>query len=149
MRTFSKAYGLASARVGYSLASAEITAGFFKGLLPFHVNMLSLVAAETVLEMKGEFAANIAQTVAERQRLAVELGSLPGIAVYPSSTNFLLFKTDLAAEIFTGLAGAGICIRDFSKAPSLDGCIRVTVGTPAENDALLAAVRQIILNHGR
>jgi histidinol-phosphate aminotransferase len=142
MRTFSKAYGLASARVGYALASKEITAALSKVLLPFHVNMLSLVAAETVYECKAEFTANIAQIVSERERLTSMLVKVPGFVVYPSRTNFLLFKTDLAEELAFSLAAQGICIRDFSKAPGLKGCLRVSIGTLAENNAFMAAVLQ-------
>ncbi|MDR3566129.1 MAG: histidinol-phosphate transaminase [Negativicutes bacterium] len=140
-RTFSKAYGLASARVGYALASVEITAALSKVLLPFNINMLSLTAASVVFAARDQFAGPIARTVAERESLAKALAILPGFQVYPSATNFLLIKTAAAPELAAGLAAKGICIRDFSKAPGLEGCLRVTVGTAAENDAFLAAVR--------
>jgi histidinol-phosphate aminotransferase len=144
MRTFSKAYGMASARVGYAVASKEITAEFGKAILPYNTNMLSLVAAETVYELKREFTANIAKIVAERGRLAQALSELPGVVVFPSVTNFLLFKTDRSGELTANLAAKSISIRNFSKAPGLEGCLRVTVGTPAENDSFLAVVRQCL-----
>jgi len=140
-RTFSKAYGLASARVGYGLASREITAALAKVLLPFNINMLSLVAAATVFELRDEFAASITATVAERQRLAAALQGFSGFQVFPSQTNFLLVRTTAAGDLAAGLAAAGICIRDFSKAPGLENCLRITVGTETENDAVLAVIR--------
>lgn len=143
-RTFSKAYGLASARVGYALASKEIMTALSKVLLPFHINMMSLVAAETVYEARAQFAQVIASTVAERERLAAELGKIAGFRVYPSQTNFLLVKTGMAAELTAKLAARGICIRDFSNAPGLENCLRITVGTVAENDTFLKAVRESV-----
>jgi histidinol-phosphate aminotransferase len=140
-RTFSKAYGLASARVGYALADREITAALGKVLLPFNINMLSLAAAATVYELKGEFDACIAETVAERQRLAAALQELPGFQVFPSQTNFLLIRPAAAGKLAAALAAAGICIRDFSKAPGLENCLRITVGTAAENAAVLTTIR--------
>jgi histidinol-phosphate aminotransferase len=139
-RTFSKAYGLASARMGYALAGREITAALGKVLLPFNINMLSLTAAATVYEARTEFADSIAQTVAERERLAKALRELPDFEVFPSETNFLLIRTAAAGQLAAALAAAGICIRDFSKAHGLENCLRITVGTAAENAALLAAI---------
>jgi histidinol-phosphate aminotransferase len=144
-RTFSKAYGLASARVGYALASQKIISSLSKVLLPFNINLLSLVTAETVYEAREEFTPLIASTVAERERLAAELGKIAGITVYPSQTNFLLVKAAQADAINFGLVSRGICIRDFSKSHHLEGCLRITVGTAAENDALLTAVRESVL----
>jgi histidinol-phosphate aminotransferase len=144
-RTFSKAYGLASARVGYVLASKEIVNSLSKVLLPFNINLLSLVAAETVFDAREEFAPLIARTVAQRERLAVELSKIEGITVYPSKTNFLLIKTGQSDVITSSLAARGICIRNFSKSHGLEGCLRITVGTAAENDVLLTAVRESVL----
>lgn len=141
-RTFSKAYGLAAARVGYALAGEAIMASLNKVLLPYHVNAFSLTAAAVAWEMKGEFAPGIARTMAERERLAVALRGLPGIEVFPSATNFLLVRLAKASELGRFLAARGIGIRDFSASPSLAGCLRVTVGTAAENDAFLAAARE-------
>lgn len=141
-RTFSKAYGLASARMGYALASREITAALGKVLLPYNIGMLSLVAAETVYEFRAEFAASIAATLAERERLAKAFRQWPDFEVFPSATNFLLVRTAAAGELATSLAAAGICIRDFSRAPGLENCLRITVGTAAENDTLLAVIRK-------
>jgi len=141
MRTFSKAYGLASARVGYAVANQEIAAAMGKFLLSFNISTLSLIAADTVYENKIEFKKSISETVAERERLRSELMSIPGIYVFPSAANFLLVRVKEAAALVTALLASSICVRDF-RIPRLEGCIRVTVGTTAENDALLAVVRK-------
>jgi len=140
LRTFSKAYGLAAARVGYALAAKEIVDLVDKALTPFYVNNLSLTAAATVFEMRDEFAADIAETVAERERIEGGLSKIPGISVVPSQTNFVLFKCAEAAKLNSFLMAKSIAIRNLDGAPGLTSCLRVTVGTPAENDAFLAAV---------
>ena len=143
-RTFSKAYGLAAARVGYMLAAADMTAAVGKVMLPYHVNALSLAAAETVYVMRGELADSITATVAERDRLAAALSVLPEMTVYPSQANFLLVKTPQARRLVAHLAANGIGIRDFSTAPGLENCLRITVGTSAENDTLLKCVAEFV-----
>ncbi len=144
-RTFSKAYGLAAARVGYAVADREIIAAIGKVLLPYHLNAFSLAAAAVAWEMKGEFAPGIARTVAERERMAAALRELPHIEVFPSATNFLLVRSDRAKELAEYLASQGIGVRDFSASPALRGCLRVTVGTAAENDAFLAAAGKFVV----
>lgn len=140
-RTFSKAYGLAGARVGYMLACADLVSTVGRAMMPYHVNSLSLTAAEVVYQMRDEFTAGIRQVVAERKRIAGFLAEVPGITVYPSETNFLLIKVDDAQALSGYLAERGIGVRIFNTAPGLIGCMRVTVGTPVENDAFLQAVK--------
>ena len=142
VRTFSKAYGLAGGRVGYAIMAKEIAQMVGKVLLPYHVNVMSLAAAETVYDMYAEFGPGLARTVAERERLTAGLGGIRGVTVFPSATNFLLFRTDQAANLVIALEANGIGIRDFSNSPGLAGCLRVTVGTPNENTAFLAAVQE-------
>lgn len=140
VRTFSKAYGLAAARVGYMLAESEITSAVAKTLLPYHVNAFSLVTAETVYALRGEFTADIEFTKSERNRLTQALSAFSGLIVYPSETNFLLVKLLKAKELAKFLAAQGIGIRDFSSAPGLIDCLRISIGTSQENDAILAAI---------
>lgn len=141
VRTFSKAYGLAAARVGYALAGEALIALVNKVLLPYHMNALSLAAAEAAWELRTEFAPGIAATAVERERLAAALAAA-GVEVFPSATNFLLFRTAQAKELAAFLATRGIGVRDFSAAAGLTGCLRVTVGTAAENEAFLAGVKK-------
>ncbi|MGI6092562.1 MAG: histidinol-phosphate transaminase [Veillonellaceae bacterium] len=140
-RTFSKAYGLASARVGYMLASPELTAAVGKVMMPYHVNALSLAAAEVVYQMRDEFSTGIQQTITERNRMAEALQAVPGIDVYPSEANFILIRTCRAKELNSYLADKGIGVRDFSSSAELADCIRISVGTPVENDILIKTVK--------
>lgn len=139
-RTFSKAYGLAAARVGYVLANANIIAMLGRVLMPYHVNALSLVTAEVLYQMRDELMPGLEQIIAERQRIAGSLEEIPGIKVYPSETNFILIKTAKSKELSACLSSKSIGIRDFSAAPGLLNCIRLTVGTPLENDDVLKAI---------
>ncbi len=143
VRTFSKAYGLAAARAGYLAASAAVSAAIGKVLLPYHLNALSLTAATTVLEYQDEFLPGIDRIIRERRRLAARLAELPGLTVYPSETNFLLIKMEQAVQAAARLAAAGIGIRDFSRSPGLTDCLRISIGSPAENDAVFHVLETI------
>jgi histidinol-phosphate aminotransferase len=146
-RTFSKAMGMAGLRFGYALAHPAIAREIAKAKLPYNVNALTLAAAELALEQRERFEARIRQIVAERERLFHRLVALRGVEVFPSSANFLLLRfRDLSPEaVFTRLLDeAGILVRDVSRGPGLAGCLRITVGTPADNDAVLAALVRIL-----
>lgn len=140
VRTFSKAYGLAGARLGYLIASPAISAMVAKVQLPYQINSLSLAAGQTVLEHLPEFTAEIRTIVQERDRLAQALNKVEGLTVMPSAANFLLVKTDNAARIATMLTQQGIRIRDFSNATGLTNCLRITIGTVNENQQVLVAL---------
>jgi len=140
-RTFSKAYGLAAARVGYVLANAGIISMLERVLMPYHINSLSLATAEILFQMRDEFMPGLEQIITERQRLAGSLEGIAGIKVYPSETNFILIKTAQSKELNAHLSEKNIGIRNFDAAPGLTNCIRITVGTPLENDNLLENIR--------
>lgn len=139
-RTFSKAYGLAAARVGYVLATTSIIAMLERVLMPYHINALSLATAEILYQMRDEFMPGLEQMIAERIRLAGSLETIAGIKVYPSETNFILIKTGQGKKLGAYLLEKNIGVRDFSAAPGLINCIRLTIGTPLENDQLLKAI---------
>lgn len=144
-RTFSKAYGLASARVGYMLGDAELVRSVGKMLMPYHVNALSLVAAETVFQMRDELVPYIKQIIAEREALSQQLRKLPDVTVYPSKANFILIRLDNAGALAQYLAKQrSLSVRDFSAAPGLQDCLRVTVGTPVENTTFVQAVEDFL-----
>lgn len=147
-RTFSKAYGLAAARVGYVLANADIIAMLDRVLMPYHINSLSLATTEILYQMRDEFMPGLEQIIAERKRLAAALEAIAGIKVYPSETNFILIKTPQSKQLSDYLFAKNIGIRDFSAVPGLINCIRFTVGTPLENDDLLKAI-QAFMKEGR
>ncbi len=140
-RTFSKAYGLASIRCGYLLGDASVISMVSKTYMPYHMNMLTLVTADTVFQMRDEYVPRIQQMIAERNRMSEQYASLPGFQVYPSQTNFILVRYPLAEELNEALAAQGIGLRCFGSAAGLENCLRISMGTREENDAVFAAVK--------
>jgi histidinol-phosphate aminotransferase len=87
--------------------------------------------------------ARVDALITERHRLASALTRLPDLTVYPSGANFVLVRVDGDAHaLWQRLVDRGVLVRDFSAAPRLEGCLRITVGTPTEDDALLDALRE-------
>ena len=144
-RTFSKAYGLAGARVGYMIANPEVTKMINKTFMPYHMNTLSLVTADIVYQMRDEFIPRIQMTIAERQRMIGRLQSLRDVEVFPSNTNFILIRLEKADELNKYLENLGIGIRFFSPtAPGLKNCLRISIGTRTENDEVFAAIKNFL-----
>ena len=143
-RTFSKAYGLAGARVGYMIADRDVTRMIEKTFMPYHMNVLSLVTADIVYQMRDEFVPRIQMMVAERKRMTERLKALDGLKVYPSSTNFVLMKYDRASELIKRLEELDIGVRYFVGNARLENCVRISMGTRAENDELFDAIEKFI-----
>ena len=143
VKTFSKAFRLAGARVGYALADSGIISGLEKVKLPYNLNALSQVAAAIVWKKRSAILGVVDEIVAERERVAKILTAMDGATPYPSRANFILFKTAKDAKgIYRRLVTAGVRIRDFSSVPLLVNCLRVTIGTPAENNVFLDVLRE-------
>jgi len=141
-RTFSKAMGMAGLRVGYLLAHPDLAAQISKAKLPYNVNQFSLTAAEVALDNISRFRSPIQAVIKERDRLATELDRMPGLKVHPTKSNFFLIEVPVAPHlIFDSLYRQGILIRDVSSYPMLSKCLRISVGTPDENNRLLSALR--------
>ena len=143
-RTFSKAYGLAGCRCGYMLASAAITNMVSKSFMPYHMNTLTLVTADTVFQMRDEFVPRIQMAIAERSRMEKLYSELQGFKVFPSNTNFVFLKYDKATELNADLVEQGIGIRSFGKAPLLENCLRISMGNREENDAVYKAIKNFV-----
>jgi histidinol-phosphate aminotransferase len=143
-RTFSKAFGLASARVGYMLADEALTAVVNRVLMPYHVNALSLAVAEVVYQMRDEFAPLISQIVAERDRLIRILKAIPELTVFDSNTNFLLIKSAKTEKILKLLEQRGVGVRAFGGNPHLQNCIRITIGSPRENEKMVQCITEAV-----
>jgi histidinol-phosphate aminotransferase len=145
LRTFSKAFGLAAWRVGYLLARQELVREIGKALLPYNVNIFSQTVAEIALEnYESERRAQVSTILNERARVFDEIGRVKGLAAIPSEANFLLVKSEKPpAEIFAETLRRGVLIRDVSAYPLLSQYFRVSIGTPAENDKLLEALREV------
>ncbi|MCA1635393.1 MAG: histidinol-phosphate transaminase [Acidobacteria bacterium] len=145
-RTFSKAMALAALRVGYLLAAPELAREVGKALLPYNLNAFSQTAAEVSVEMyDGELAPVVRHIVAERERLFEELRRVPGLAPVASRANFMVVRSTVEPKrVFDELLRRDILIRDVSGYPMLADYFRVSVGTPRENDLLIAGLKEIL-----
>ncbi len=144
LRTFSKAFGLGGLRLGYGLMQEKLATQIQKTLLPFSVSIFLLISAKVILERSESIAANTKFLVAERERVFTRLAALSGVQAFPSHTNFILFRVSDAAYLYNALLKKGILIRRQDHLPKLSGCLRVSMGTQAENDAFLEATESIL-----
>lgn len=143
LRTLSKAYALAGARVGTLIAHAEIVALLRRIQAPYPLPSACVDAALAALTPAAieQSQVRIELLLRERGRLTHALPMAAGVAaIYPSAANFLCVRFEDAAQAYTRLLDLGIVVRDVSRYSGLDNCLRITVGTPAENTALLAAL---------
>ncbi|HEX3392988.1 MAG TPA: histidinol-phosphate transaminase [Acidimicrobiales bacterium] len=144
VRTFSKTWALAGLRLGYCVAPAEVVAALDAVTLPYHLDAATQAGGRLALGFRVEMEARVATLVAERDRLAAALGELP-VDTWPSGANFILFRPRLraGAAVWADLVERSVLVRDCSTWPGLEGCLRVTVGTPEEDDAFLTALAQV------
>ncbi len=144
-RTFSKAFALAGFRIGFGLMDKNLATEIQKCLLPFNIDIPSIIALETILDNQELVKNRADQIINERDRLIQELNNIEGIEAHESRSNFFLVKTKLGVgKTFNYLAGKGILIRDVSSYPGLGSYIRITVGKPEENDTLIRAFREML-----
>jgi histidinol-phosphate aminotransferase len=151
LRTFSKWAALAGLRVGYGVMHEQLAAQLWKIKQPYNVNVAALVAAEASLDDVDWLMANVARLTAERDRMQHELAQLPGLSPYPSAANFILCRVSAAdghhAEKARGirdeLRKRGVLIRYYPR-PDLRECVRFTIGTPTQNEIVLAELRTIL-----
>lgn len=142
-RTFSKTWSMAGARLGYLVGPAQVVAALQRVALPYHLDAFKQAAGRVALAYTGEMEQRVALIVRERQRVLAALGRLP-VEAWPSQANFILFRPEhrKGSDVWQGLLDRGVLIRDTSSWPGLSGCLRVTVGTTAENDSFLAALER-------
>lgn len=143
--TFSKAWGLAALRVGWLASTAENCREIRKVKLPYSLNIISEAAAVVALERSDVRDANVQRIVAERARLIAAMAAVPRVSTFPSQANFITFRVEKKTrEVFEALHERGILIRDVSSYPRLAYCLRVSVGSPAQNDRFLQALREVV-----
>ncbi len=137
--------GLAGARVGWARLPAELAAEVDKARQPFNVSSLSLAIGELALgDLAPLLEAHVALVIEERARLVRELAAIPGVHPHPTQANFVLTRFDDAEATVRALREHDIGVRIFGDpSPTLRGTARITVGTPPENDALLAVLRHL------
>lgn len=138
LQTFSKAWGLAGARVGMAYASKDIVSVLNKVRFPYNLSMPDSGLAIDALNKYAQYKLSIAETLINRAWLKEQLMLLPSVTqIYPSDANFLLVKTTDGDTLYKYLSSQGIIVRNRSKEPGCEGCLRVTVGTPSENQRLI------------
>lgn len=143
LRTLSKAWGLAGARIGTLLADERIVGLLRKVIPPYAIAQPCIEAAEAALAPTQQRVARerVAAIVAERERLQAGLAALPCVTrIWPSAANFLLVEFDDAARARARVQHAGLLVRDFSDRPGLGQALRITVGSPEQNDQLIGSL---------
>jgi len=143
LRTLSK-IGFAGLRIGVLTASAKLIDALNKVRLPYNINTLSQAAAVAALRRKDVLNRQISLLISEHHRLYNALSQIQSITAYPSETNFILFRTAKdATHIYEKLKEAGILIKNLNKPGQLKNCLRVTVGTPEENEEFINALKKL------
>jgi histidinol-phosphate aminotransferase len=144
MRTFSK-LGMAGLRLGFLAGSTDWLGQLEKLRLPYNVGVLPQLVAGKLLAHHGVLLAQAEQIKQDRSKLCRQLKEMPGVQVYDSEANFLLFRVTNATSVFNGLKQRGVLIKNLDGGhPMLRDCLRVTVGTPDENIKFIAALQETI-----
>ena len=144
LQTFSKAWGLAALRLGMCFASDELIRVMNKIKPPYNISSPTQTLALGALNNEAEKNKMVTEILQERQVLAENLLSLPSVqVVHPSDANFLLVQFADAKATFEYLIEQQVIVRDRSKVKLCDGCLRISVGTPDENERLLGVLRQM------
>jgi histidinol-phosphate aminotransferase len=149
LRTFSKALGMAGLRFGVGLAQPHIAREIAKAKLPYNVNLFTLAAAEVAVDHMDVRQALVERIVATRDRTLKRLRDVPGMSVYPSEGNFFLVRLHSAdpTRVFERLlAEHDILVRNVSAVPGLERCLRISVGTDEDMDAVESALRAILVS---
>ena len=144
-RTFSKTWSMAGTRLGYVVGPAWFVGELDKVILPYHLDAAKQIAGRLALRFVGEMEQRVQQIVSERERIQRAFDTLP-VDHFPSGANFVLFRprTLTGKQVWQGLLDRSVLIRDCSSWPRLDDCLRVTIGTPDENDAFLTALQEVL-----
>ena len=143
VRTFSKAFALAGARIGYCLADPEVIEDLRRVRLPYHVSSLTQAAGLTALEHRYEAATILDDIRAQRDRIFKALEAMPDVDAHPSDANFVLFwPSKPAVEVWQQLLDRGVLVRDLTMV--VPGALRVSAGTEQEVDAFLGALEEVL-----
>ncbi len=145
LRTFSKAFSLAGLRIGYMLAHPEVVREVMKVRQPYSVDAFSQMVAAMVYRERVAFEQGVSETLRGRDQLIHGLRIMHGVEVFESEANFVLFRVSHASALWRDLLrNYSVLVRDFSRTPGLDDCLRVTVGTHEENRRFLEATDEVL-----
>jgi histidinol-phosphate aminotransferase len=143
VRTFSKSFALAGARIGYVLASPDVVGDLERVRLPYHLSALTQTAGIVALRHHAEAAGSLASIREQRDRIAGALAAIDGATVHPSEANFVLFEPPGDARaVWRGLLDRGVLVRDLTAV--VPNALRVTAGTPHEVDLFLKALDEVL-----
>ena len=143
LQTFSKAWGAAAIRLGMAFAAPAIIEVLNKIKYPYNINLLVQNKALELMENEAEMRQEVKAILAERVRMAKLLSEAPfGFEVFPSDANFLLVRVGDADRLYKALVDRGIVVRNRNRVLKCQGCLRITIGLPAENDLLLHALSE-------
>lgn len=147
-RSFSKAWRLAGARLGYLIASPPIIEQMQKVRLPYHLSTLAQAVALTALNHVDEIIGTVATIQHERERVYRELSTTSGITPFASDANFVFFRSMVrpAEEVWKELLDRGVLVRDFSDKRRCEGCLRVSIGDADQNEKFLEALYRVVSN---
>jgi histidinol-phosphate aminotransferase len=145
VRTYSKTWSMAACRLGYVVTSAAIVETLEKVVLPYHLDAPKQAAGRLALRFRAEMDVRVAAIVEERGRVVAALSDLD-VDVWPSGANFLLFRLRGrdGEAVWQDLLERSVLVRNCAGWPRLEGCLRVTIGTPQENDAFLHALKETL-----
>ncbi len=142
LQTLSKAWGMAGLRVGMAFASKQIIDVFNKIKPPYNINVVSQQLANEALTNIEQVNSFIKEIVSEREKLSTSLKEFSFVKkIYPSDANFILVQVEEPKKLYDYLANAKIIVRDRSKTPLCEGCLRITIGTTEENKKLLEVLK--------
>ena len=143
VRTFSKAFALAGARIGYVLTSPDVVQDLERVRLPYHVSALTQTAGVVALRHADEAAAELDAIRSERDRIVAALGAIDGVTVHPSDANFVLFEPPGDPKaVWQGLLDRGVLVRDLTAV--VPNALRVTAGTAHEVDLFLKSLAEVL-----
>lgn len=144
VRTFSKTWAMAGMRLGYVIAPAPVVEALDAVVLPYHLDVIKQKAGVLALKYRDEMNIRVSTIVEERGRIIAALNDL-NVRVWPSQANFILFRPSKDGEVvWQDLVDRSVLVRDCSSWPGLEGCLRVTVGTPDENTAFITALTEAL-----
>lgn len=145
LQTFSKAWGMAALRCGMAFASEDIIAFFNKVKYPYNLNLLTQEAVLKQVEAVEQKNKWVETLLEERSKMIANLQNLPLVKhIYPTDANFVLAKVDDANKTYNYLVNKGIIVRNRNSVTLCQGCLRITIGTPQENQELLTALAQMV-----
>ncbi|MBU1101280.1 MAG: histidinol-phosphate transaminase [Bacteroidetes bacterium] len=145
LRTYSKAWGMAGIRCGFSVASPYITELLYKVKAPYNLNMMTQKGILKAIENKSTKDSFVSTIISEREKVYSELAKMSGVKkVYPSEANFLIFEVENPDEVYQTLVKKEVIIRNRSRMTRLSGCLRVSIGNSEENELFINELRRIL-----